>query len=278
MQLSQVGLAVDFHSHSIASHHAQNSIDEMLRAAASRGLVAVALTDHSPGLDNTIYLLAARLQQADLQADLERVQAPDKHYFHTLLSRYAPPPEIKLKLFKGIECNILGPVTTGRSEWIDVPPGLEGQLDLVIASIHEFEHLFDAGREDVNAVLQQVVGQAALDIVGHPYSRRYQVDYVALARVAATAGVALEVNNSYLRYKRIETDVIRSLLAAARQADCQISVSSDAHAAAEIGFHQEVLELIRAMDFPPELIVNRSLESALEFCNSRRQLRQSRVC
>ena len=49
-------LNIDFHTHTIKSEHAVNTIEETLRQAEINGMEAIALTDHSPGIDNILWL------------------------------------------------------------------------------------------------------------------------------------------------------------------------------------------------------------------------------
>ena len=46
-------ILVDTHSHTIASGHAYSTLSEMARAAARKGLQALAVTEHAPQLEKT---------------------------------------------------------------------------------------------------------------------------------------------------------------------------------------------------------------------------------
>ena len=46
-------ILVDTHSHTIASGHAYSTLSEMARAAAAKGLQALAITEHAPQLEKT---------------------------------------------------------------------------------------------------------------------------------------------------------------------------------------------------------------------------------
>ena len=43
-------IVLDTHAHTLASGHAYNTIREMAKAAADKGLEAIALTDHAPDM------------------------------------------------------------------------------------------------------------------------------------------------------------------------------------------------------------------------------------
>ena len=45
-----MNIAVDSHTHSVASGHAFSTVDDLARGAHKRGLAAFVLTDHGPGM------------------------------------------------------------------------------------------------------------------------------------------------------------------------------------------------------------------------------------
>ena len=45
---------MDLHTHTIASGHAYNTLREMAKAAADRGLEILGITEHAPGIPGTV--------------------------------------------------------------------------------------------------------------------------------------------------------------------------------------------------------------------------------
>ena len=43
-------IALDVHTHTLASGHAFSTLQEMARAAADKGLEVLGITEHSPGI------------------------------------------------------------------------------------------------------------------------------------------------------------------------------------------------------------------------------------
>jgi putative hydrolase len=266
-------LCVDFHTHSIASIHALNTVEELLRRADRLGLEGIAITDHGPGTDNTIQI--AKNLEADYRWS-HLIKGPDVHYFNVLVSRYLPPEEIKITLFKGIECNILGQGKTVT----DLPKSLMAKFDVVIASVHPIPHVFEIKDQAHFTERLLLAMDQPIDIVGHPFHKLFAGDQELIVRTAAEKSIALELNNSSLRLKKADESTILAMLKLARHYDCRISLSSDSHAANELGSDESIRPLLTECDFPPELIVNHSLAAAKRFVEERKRIRaeiQARV-
>lgn len=262
-------LVVDFHTHSIQSSHAINTLEELLYCAREKNIQAMAITDHSPGIDNTLYYL----QQADnFPSDFRRIKGPDYHYFHVLLTRYQSPPEISVQLFKGIECSIL----SHSSRATDLPLKLAPLLDIVIGSVHTLPHLFQfKNSEQVTEKMIAAMGEP-IDIIGHPCQTSSCPNLEPVVKKAAESGIAMELNYCSLHLKKASFQDTTKMLKLAIKYDCSISLGSDAHMSNELGMDDEPKLLLDELNFPPDLIVNNSLESARAFVASRKKIRQDR--
>ncbi|NQU64844.1 MAG: PHP domain-containing protein [SAR324 cluster bacterium] len=259
-------LTIDFHTHSIASGHGMNTVEELLRQADRIGLSGIAITDHSPGFDNTVWLSQNRT--ADFCWE-ENFKGPDVPYFLNLLSRYEPPTDIRAWLFKGIECNIL----SHGDRPTDVPVFISDRFDVVIASVHPITPIFVV--ESSLQVTERIIKAMddPIDIIGHPFHKRYSPLMEPLLDAAVEKGIALEVNNSSLQLGKADQDQIRHMLEMAAVKKCRITLASDAHMANELGGDQAINQILDQMDFPEELIINRSKESALDFVKQRKKVR-----
>jgi len=263
-------LTVDLHTHSIASVHALNTIEELLRVADENGLQGVAITDHCPGIDNTMWLIK---NQTKTNFWEENIKGPDIPYFLNLLFRYSPPTSIKTKLFKGIECNILsdGDLAT------DVPVFLAKHFDIVIASVHPLPSLFVL--QDKDQITQRMIlaMDEPIDIIGHPFHKSYCPHIEPLILAAVEKDVVLELNNSSLALGKADMDQVRQMLQMAKKYKCRISVSSDAHMSNELGVDNQASQLIKETEFPEDLIVNRTLQSTLDFITHRKKVRENKL-
>ncbi|MBN1575259.1 MAG: PHP domain-containing protein [Chitinispirillaceae bacterium] len=231
-------IAVDFHVHSIFSLCGLHTVLELLERARKIGMRGFAVTDHGP-------TIGGRLNSVFF----ERFISPDPH----------------VSILKGIECNLLD-----REGAIDLPGEYLRFLDIVLLGIHpNFPKGLDrqAYTEMMLAALRR---NPMVDIVTHPNDATYPVDYEALAEASAAAGVALELNNSKIRYPRSTPAEAVALLTACKDTRCRIAVNSDTHAIHELGDDAAVAPLLRQVDFPQELIVNRTASAAFDFVEERR--------
>lgn len=202
----------DLHVHTAASD-GEASLQDMARAAAERGLKAIAITDHLrfaqaiPGLSAD-----------DLRRQIEAVRR---------LNETRPG----LTLFAGVEANI------ARDGTVDVPRDLLRDLDLVIAGVHTHLRL---GRAEMTARLLRAVEDEGVDILGHPSGRLigerppYDVDWDEVFRRAAKTGTALEINAHPQRLD-LGADLIRRALGFG----VRLAIGTDAHDVA----HLDYLEL-----------------------------------
>ena len=188
-----------FHCHTTYSD-GKDSIMAMAEGAAALGMSAITITDHSA---NATYA-------GGLDADKLRAQAEE-------LGTLAPP----VKIFHGTEADILADGS------IDVPHELIGELDLVIASVHQRYKL------DEDAMTQRLVAamrQPFFKIWGHALGRlvmrrdpiKVRLDEILDA--IAESRAAIEINGDPYR---LDLDPANVMKAAAR--GIPFVVSSDAH-------------------------------------------------
>jgi len=229
----------DLHVHSIYSVCGIHTVLELLEQAKAIGMKGFAVTDH--GLT-----MGGRLNNP---------------FFERFKS---PCPDVKI--LKGVECNLLDEHGT-----IDVPRVFMPFIDIVLLGIHPNTEK-NLGREKYTDMLVAAIHKnPCVDIITHPNDPHYPVDYRKLAHEAKSRGVALELNNSKILYARSEIGEAELLIKACLDEGCQIAVCSDTHAIHELGTDESVQPLLKAVNFPEELIVNRTEEAALEFIESRRK-------
>ena len=102
-----IDFKIDLHTHTLASGHAYNTIDEMAAEAKKRGMAYLGITEHAPKMPGTCH----------------------EFYFQNL--HVVERERDGLKLLLGAEVNIYD--YEGN---IDLPPQVLGRLDVVIASLH----------------------------------------------------------------------------------------------------------------------------------------------
>jgi DNA polymerase (family 10) len=198
----------DLHTHTEWSD-GNNTIEEMVEAAADRGYDYHCVSDHAAGpgvFGNT------GLAEEELAAQLEAIEA----------ARETAPIEV----FAGVEANIdaEGDLTTDDE--------LLERLDVVIASPHA---ALQQGPEEATERILRAVENPLVDILGHPTGRLInsrpglELDYERIAEAAAEHETALEVNASYHRLDLNDVGV-----RAAVEAGALLVVDTDAHSPAEL--------------------------------------------
>ncbi len=220
---------VDLHTHTIASGHAYNTIQEMVQAAKKRGLEFYGITEHAPAMPGSCTAM----------------------YFQNL--KVLPREREGITVLFGAELNILD-----FEGHVDLPQDTLAQLDLAIASMHT--PCFSGGSKEENTrAYLKAMENPFIHIIGHPDDGRYPVDYDALARGAAEQQVLLEVNNSSLApgsYRADSAEHYRAMLTACKKYHTPVVIDSDAHVDLDVAVHSLAHQLLSEMDFPEELVVN----------------------
>lgn len=194
-------LVGEMHCHSTWSADGRSSIEEMARAAKSRGLRFLCMTDHSHNL-----------RDGRLEAQWEEIAAVNE--------RVRP-----FRVLKGVEVNIRADGS------LDVPDEQLEQLDWVVASLHTS---FD--RSPTERVLG-AVENPHVDCIGHLTGRRLlrregaPVDVERVIERAAETGTALEIN---AQPNRLDLRDTHARLAG--EAGVRIPVTTDAHSVEALGY------------------------------------------
>jgi putative hydrolase len=216
---------------------------DMLTEARQRGLKGLAITDHGAAIHGSI----------------------PSCFFDRL---HDPVPGIRL--LKGIECNVLD-----EQGNIDFPFSQIGNADIVLLGLH---HNLPAkkGREAYTQMLLAALRlNPFVDLITHPTDESFPLDLPRIADAARDAGMVLELNNSKLALGVVQPALAVELIGTCASRGCPLAVCSDAHALNEIGNDANVRPLLLEQNFPRELIVNRSAESAFAFVETRRRVKQS---
>ena len=190
-----------FHVHTTYSD-GRDGLVAMVEAARARGWEFVGISDHSPSSRaNGMSAARIREQRAELDREARRLGG--------------------IRVFHGIEAEILADGS------LDVPAPLLGELDFVIAALHDG---LDLGRDAQTERLLRAVANPYTTILAHPTSRLLlerggiEADLAAVFAAAAQHGVVIEVNGQPRRM-----DPEGSLIRQARERGALFCVSPDAH-------------------------------------------------
>ncbi|WP_106403558.1 helix-hairpin-helix domain-containing protein [Actinocorallia populi] len=236
--VEQADLRGDLHTHTDLTDGIA-SLEDMVAAAAARGLAYYAVTDHAPDLAMQRMTLDKALAQREHLARLQE--------------RYPG-----LRLLHGTELNI-GP--DGSVDWpLDV---LEG-FDVRIASVHSH---FTQSRAEMTRRLIAACENPGVQIIGHPTTRKIgrrpmvDADWSAVSRAAARTGTVLEID-SYPDRADLPSDLVRL----ARHHGVRFSIDSDAHAVPHLAHTRFGVGIAQRAGLTREDVVNTwPLERLLAF-------------
>lgn len=224
--------AADMHTHTLASGHAYNTINEMIRAASEKKLEMIGITEHAPAMPGSTNV----------------------YYFQNLniLERKKYGIEVRY----GAELNIIDLKGT-----TDLDPRSYRDLDYCIASLHTTCLVPGSKKENTFALLK-VMQHPKVRIIGHPDDGHFPIDYEEMVREAKKQKILIELNNASFnprgfRINAVENDI--QILGLCVKYGVEIILGSDAHREEDVGNFSEADKLLAKVGFPEELIANRSL-------------------
>ena len=232
---------LDVHSHTIASGHAFGTVSEMAAAAAESGFELFGITEHAKGIPGTC-------------TDI---------YFKNL--RVLPRQLYGIEMMFGSEINIID--YNGRLSLDNEL--MEEFLDIRIAGIHEL--CYKIGDEEQNtAAYLGAMKHPLVDIISHPDDGRIPINYEALVLGAKETKTLLEVNNSSLCPESFRVNARENYFMMLDLHNVPVIVNSDAHTPYAVGDLNEAKALLSEVDFPEELVVNRSVKAFKEALSNKR--------
>ncbi|MFP3156495.1 phosphatase [Lachnospiraceae bacterium ZAX-1] len=231
---------LDLHTHTIASGHAYNTINEMIEAAAKKEIQILGITEHAPSLPGSCTSM----------------------YYMNL--KVLPREKMGITVLYGTELNILD--FEGR---VDLPEEIISGLDLVIASMHTPCFTSGGAAENTRAYLN-TMKNPFINIIGHPDDYRFPIDYPELVKGAKEHHVLLEMNNASLAptsFRGNPVDIYKNMLDLCEKQDVPIVVNSDAHVDIQVGRHDLAMAIIEEIQFPERLVVNANPDLLKEYIN-----------
>ena len=231
---------LDLHTHTIASGHAYNTMNEMIAAAKLRGLEIYGITEHAPRMNGSC----------------------TEMYFQNF--RILPREKDGMTVLHGVELNILD-----AEGHVDLTERVLAEMDIGIASMHLPCYTSGGIVENTKAYLN-VMKNPYVNIIGHPDDGRYEIDYEALVQGAKEYGKVLELNNHSMdsectRENAVENDTV--MLELCKKYQVPVVMDSDAHFDLLIGEFDRARDLLEKLDFPEELVLNRSVDAIRKYVN-----------
>ena len=192
----------DLHAHTKATD-GNSTIEEMAMGAKERGLMYLAVTDHSKHLTVAHGLDARRL--AKQGEEIDKLNEDLKG----------------ITLLKGIEVDIL------EDGQLDLPDSALEKLDMVVIAVHS---KFNLSRQKQTERILRAMDSPYCTILAHPTGRLlqerepYDVDMPHIIRQARQRGCFMEINSHPERM-----DLLDTYCQMAKDEGVLISINSDAH-------------------------------------------------
>ncbi len=232
-----MSIAFDLHTHTLKSGHAYSTLEELAAYVSTTEISGFAVTDHGPAMPG----------------------APVDLYF--LNQRSLPRRINDVIVLRGAEVNILD--FDGK---VDLSKGVLKKLDICIASFHDITRSPGTYSQHTEA-WEAVIQNPLIDILGHPGRGNFQFDYEHIVRLCKQYDKLIEINNHTLDRPQNHDDCIRIAKACKRQG-VSVIISSDAHFSGHVGRIPFAEALLAEIDFPEELILNRSKTKVLDWLKS----------
>ncbi|MBV7274602.1 phosphatase [Clostridium sp. PL3] len=228
---------LDMHTHTIVSGHAYTTLLENAKYASEIGLQLLGTTDHGPSMPG----------------------APHHWYFGNL--KVLPRELFGVTMLYGCEANIID--YEGN---LDLPMDIQERIDIMIASIHE--PVMEATENaDLNTTaFLKTMDNPNVHIIGHPGNPKFPIHEEELIKKAKEKNILIEINNSSFVSSRIGSSKICSKIASlCKEHGVKIILNSDAHFCQRIGNFDAAVEVLKQINMPEELIINRSKTEFLDF-------------
>lgn len=224
-----MNILLDMHTHTVASGHAFSTLQEMVRAAAEKGLRILGITEHGPMIPGSC--------------------API--YFKNL--HVIPRNMYGVELMVGAELNILdyeGSLDLDEYYW--------NLMDIRIAGIHSLCYKSGTIEQNTSAMLG-AIRNPYVQIISHPGDGTADLLFEPIVQEAKRTHTLLEINNSSLkpvRHKIKARSNNLEILRLCKKYDVPVILGSDAHISFSIADYSYIYELLDITKFPSELIVN----------------------
>ncbi len=234
----------DVHTHSVSSgHHTKDTITDLAKKAAEIGLKYLCITEHAPAMIGTT----------------------NASYFRNL--RYAPKERFGVKIIYGAELNVIN-----QNGDVDLDGDVLSCLDFSIASLHK--DVFKPSSESADtAAIINAMKNPFVNVVGHPDDPTFSLNAHALTDAAKETSTALELNSAGISksgYREPNIPFLVEMLYLCKRKGVYIVLGSDSHGKDRIADFDDSIKILKAIDFPDELVLNYDIQLFKKFIGDKR--------
>ncbi len=226
-------LAADLHVHTVSSGHSYSTLEEYVRQAKKVGLKAFAMTDHGPAMPG------------------------GPHYYHFSNMRMIPRKLSGIRIFRGIEANIInanGKIDIAEQEikW--------GELEIIMAAMHPRVGYENQGEEKNTEVLLRALENPYINVIAHPGNPKYPVKIEETVDAARRKKVAIELNNSSFMSREGSWDRCLAFAKEVKRQDWKVVIGTDSHISTMLGKFDQAMKLVKEAGLTEKHIINTSIE------------------
>lgn len=223
-------IEVDTHVHSAICEHAYSTIGENLKRAKDIGLKGIAITDHGP---------------------LHSAFDTSLHFYNLdVIPEYVD----EVRFIRGAEVNIIN--SEGK---VDLSNGFLKRLEWVMAGFHGKIMENPTVREVTDGYIN-ALNNPYIDCLAHIGQPKFKCDYELVIKEAKKLGKIIEINNNSFHIRPGSEENCLEVAKLCMENEVYITVSSDAHFHMMLGDYENAFSLIKKVNFPKELILNRTLD------------------
>ena len=222
-----MNIIADTHTHTRASTHAFSTVQEMITAAARKGLYAIALTDHGYAMPGS----------------------PGKWYFESLGA--LPSTVDGVRVLKGVEANVMD-----FDGSLDMSDKVLKGLEWVVASIHCGLCKGKASVEAATNAYLKLAENPYVNVIGHSGTPKFKYDFERVIPELAHNGKLIEINDNTFYCRKDSCENCVEIAKLCKKHGAYIIVNSDAHFSSRVGHCSCAMEMLEEIDFPQELIIN----------------------
>ncbi|MFV0351115.1 MAG: hypothetical protein ACK5JF_02225 [Oscillospiraceae bacterium] len=97
-------------------------------------------------------------------------------------------------------------------------------------------------------------------MIGHSEQKEYLYDYDLVTKAFAKNNKIVELNANSANVRPGNEENMKKLILCCKNNNTQVAVNSDAHSIYDLGNTNVVLQMLKELDFPEELVVNSSFK------------------
>lgn len=257
-------LRTDLHTHTLYSRHAYSTIEENVRAASSRNLELLGVTDHFSSMLFPDYM-------------------EGKHYQYFYNMNCLPRQWYGVKLLRGCEVDIVdlegnlfghdisadkGIIDKNINEADSLYGRISRRLDYLIASVHNKDFTDNASKSRITDMYIKALSNSKVIILGHIGRTGLDFDIDSVVKAARDMHKLIEINEHSFGWDDSIYDRCKQILVRCAQLGAPVCVSTDAHVSYDVGRFDNVIKLLESVDFPMELVANRDEKSFMSYLPS----------